>query len=106
VGLISGPNTLFYFGLILLVAIGGKFCGAFFASRLSGMSWREAGSIGVLMNTRGLVELVALNIGLDIGVISPLVFTLLVLMAIITTLMTTPLLDWIYPPKLRETRSS
>lgn len=102
VGLISGPDTLFYFGLIMLVAIGGKFCGAFFASRLSGMSWREAGSIGVLMNTRGLVELVALNIGLDIGVISPLVFTLLVLMAIITTLMTTPLLDWIYPPQLRE----
>jgi len=104
VGLISGPDTLFFFGLILLVAIGGKFCGAFFASRVSGMSWREAASIGVLMNTRGLVELVALNIGLDIGVISPLVFTLLVLMAIITTLMTTPLLDWIYPPQLRETQ--
>jgi len=101
VGLISGP-ALFYFGLILLVAIVGKFCGAFLASRLSGMSWREAGSIGVLMNTRGMVELVALNIGLDIGVISPLVFTLLVLMAIITTLMTTPVLDWIYPRGLRE----
>jgi len=95
--LISGPVTLIYFGLILLVAIGGKFCGAFFASRLSGMSWREADSIGVLMNTRGMVELVALNIGMDIGVISHLVFTLLVLMAIITTCMTTPLLDLVYP---------
>jgi len=94
-GLISGSDTLFYFGLILLVAIVGKFCGAFFASRLSGMSWREAGSIGVLMNTRGMVELVALNLGLDIGVISPLVFTLMVLMAIITTFMTTPVLELI-----------
>jgi Kef-type K+ transport system membrane component KefB len=54
------------------------------------MSWREAGAIGVLMDTRGMVEIVALNIGLDIGVISPLGFTLLVLMAIITTMMTTP----------------
>ena len=61
------------------------------------MSWREADSIGVLMNTRGMVELVALNIGMDIGVISHLVFTLLVLMAIITTCMTTPLLDLVYP---------
>ena len=104
VGLISGP-ALFYFGLILLVAVVGKFCGAFFASRLTGMSWRESGSIGVLMNTRGMVELVALNIGLDIGVISRLVFTLLVLMAIITTLMTTPILDWIYPHKLRVIQS-
>lgn len=97
VGLISGP-TLVYFGLILLVAVTGKFCGAFFASKLSGMSWREAGAIGILMNTRGMVELVALNIGLDIGVISRLVFTLLVLMAIITTLMTTPILELLYHP--------
>jgi len=102
VGLISGSNTLFFFGLILMVAIVGKFCGAFFGSRVSGMSWREAGSIGVLMNTRGMVELVALNLGLDIGVISPLVFTLLVLMALITTFMTTPVLEWIYPPRDRR----
>jgi len=101
VGLISGPDSLLYFGLILLIAIGGKFGGASLASRLSGMSWRESGSIGVLMNTRGLVELVALNIGLDIGVISPLVFTLMVFMALITTFMTTPFLEWIYPPRTR-----
>ena len=105
VGLISGPDSLFYFGLILLVAIGGKFGGAFLASRVSGMSWREAGSIGVLMNTRGLVELVALNIGLDVGVISPLVFTLMVFMALITSFMTTPVLEWIYPPRMRVENS-
>jgi len=97
VGLISGPTLLLYFGLIMLVAIGGKFCGAFFASRLTGMQWRESGSIGVLMNTRGMVELVALNIGLDIGVISRLVFSMLVLMAVITTCMTIPLLDLLFP---------
>jgi Kef-type K+ transport system membrane component KefB len=105
VGLISGPDTLIYFGLIMLVAIGGKFFGAFLASRLSGMSWREAGAIGVLMNTRGMVELVALNIGLDIGVISPLVFTLLVFMAVITTIMTTPILEWVYPVGMRGDRT-
>jgi len=97
VGLITAPETLFFFGLILVVAISGKFCGACFASKITGMTWREASAVGVLMNTRGMVELVALNIGLDIGVISPLMFTLLVLMAILTTVMTTPLLELVHP---------
>jgi Kef-type K+ transport system membrane component KefB len=52
------------------------------------------------MNTRGLMELIALNIGLDIGVISPTVFTIMVLMALVTTFMTSPLLEWVYPSKL------
>jgi Kef-type K+ transport system membrane component KefB len=61
------------------------------------MTWREAGAIGILMNTRGLMELVVLNIGFDIGVISPALFTMMVLMALVTTFLTTPVLEWIYP---------
>jgi Kef-type K+ transport system membrane component KefB len=91
-----------YLGLVLLVAIFGKLGGSMVASRLTGLSWREAGTLGVLMNTRGLVELVALNIGLDIGVISPTLFTLMVLMALITTFMTSPALHWVYPARLRQ----
>jgi K+:H+ antiporter len=66
-------------------------------TRLNGMSWRESAAVGVLMNTRGLVELVILNIGLDLGILSPPLFSIMVLMALVTTLMTTPLLAWIYP---------
>jgi Kef-type K+ transport system membrane component KefB len=57
------------------------------------MGWRDAASVGLLMNTRGLVELVILNVGLDLGVISPTLFSMMVLMALVTTFMTTPLLD-------------
>jgi len=78
------------------VAIIGKFGGSTLAARATGLPWREAGALGVLMNTRGLMELVLLNIGLDIGVISPALFTMLVIMALVTTLMTAPILEWIY----------
>jgi Kef-type K+ transport system membrane component KefB len=67
------------------------------AARATGLSWREAGALGVLMNTRGLVELILLNVGLEIGVITPSVFTMMVVMALVTTVITTPLLQWIYP---------
>ena len=97
IGLLSGADMWFYCGIIIAVAIAGKFGGATFSARLSGMSWREAGAIGLLMNTRGLMELVVLNIGLDIGVISPALFTMMVLMALVTTFMTTPLLKLMYP---------
>ncbi len=62
------------------------------ASRLSGLSWRDSAALGILMNTRGLVELIVLNIGLDLRVISPSLFTMLVTMALVTTFMTTPVL--------------
>jgi len=101
-GLMTGPEALFYFGLILIFAVVGKFGGAFFASKLSGMPWREAASVGVIMNTRGMIELVALNIGLDIGVISPLLFTAMVSMSIITTFMTSPIVEILYPRSLYE----
>ena len=96
-GLLSEPASWFYCGLIILVAIAGKFGGSILSTRLSGMSWRESSAIGTLMNTRGLMELVVLNIGLDVGAISHRVFTMMVFMALVTTFMAAPLLDWIYP---------
>src|SRR5580704_11313281 len=78
--------------LIIAVASLGKFGGSFLAARWTGSDWREAASLGVLMNTRGLMELIVLNIGLDLGVLSPVLFTMFVIMAIITTLVTTPIL--------------
>jgi len=100
VGLVQGGEMWFYCALIFAVAILGKFGGATLAARANGSPWREATALGVLLNTRGLVELVVLNIGLDIGVLSPALFAMLILMALLTTFITTPLLDWIY---LRET---
>jgi len=91
--LVSGAEMWFYCALIIVVAIAGKLGGSMLSSRISGMSWREAGSLGILMNTRGLMELVILNIGFDIGIISPALFSMMVLMAIFTTFITTPLLD-------------
>lgn len=86
--------------LVLLVAVAGKFGGSAVAARMTGLGWREAGALGILMNTRGLMELVILSIGLDLGVISPAIFVMMVLMAIATTFMTTPVLEWIYPSRL------
>jgi nucleotide-binding universal stress UspA family protein len=86
--------------LVLLVAIVGKYVGTYVAARVSGISSREASALGWLMNTRGLTELIVLNIGLELGVISPLLFTMLVIMALVTTFMTSPLLEWTYPKKL------
>jgi Kef-type K+ transport system membrane component KefB len=82
------------------VAVGGKWGGSALAAGLTGMSWREAGAVGVLMNTRGLMELVILNVGLDIGVISPALFAMMVIMALATTFMTSPLLAWVYPSRI------
>lgn len=101
IGLLRGADMWFYCGIIIVVAIAGKFGGATLSARLSGLRWREAGAIGILMNTRGLMELVILNIGLDIGVISPALFAMMVVMALVTTFMTTPLLDLIYPAQSR-----
>ena len=85
---------------IILVAVAGKLAGSMIAARAAGVLWRDAAGIGILMNTRGLMELVILNLGLDIGVISRVLFSMMVLMALATTFMTTPLLEWIYPLEL------
>jgi Kef-type K+ transport system membrane component KefB len=96
-GLMREPEQwLIAAGLIVLATVG-KFGGSAVAARLSGLRWREASAIGILMNTRGLMELVVLNIGMDLGVISPAIFTMLVIMAVVTTVATTPLLRWVYP---------
>jgi Kef-type K+ transport system membrane component KefB len=87
------------------VAIAGKFGGSMLAARMAGIPMRDAASLGILMNTRGLMELVVLNIGLDIGIISPTVFTIMVLMALTTTFMTSPLLELVYPTRLALVRS-
>jgi Kef-type K+ transport system membrane component KefB len=79
------------------VATVGKLGGTMIAARLTGLGMRESAGLGVLMNTRGLMELVVLNIGLDLGVISPTLFTMMVVMAIVTTLATSPALHWILP---------
>ncbi len=78
---------------IVAVASSGKFGGTFVAARLTGLTARDAAGLGVLMNTRGLMELVVLNLGLDLGLISPVLFAMLVLMAVVTTLATTPILQ-------------
>lgn len=98
IGLLSGEMWLFL-GLALLAAILGKFGGSFFAAHFTGLPWKEAGAIGILMNTRGLVELVILIIGLRLGVISQALFTILVIVALVTTFMTTPILEWFYPAR-------
>lgn len=100
VGVVQGSSLWGYALLVLLVAVAGKFGGSMAAARMAGVPWREAVSVGILMNTRGLMELVILNIGLDIGVITPVVFSVMVLMAVATTLMTAPLLHWIYSRRL------
>jgi Kef-type K+ transport system membrane component KefB len=97
IGLLNHPTLWWYTGLIILVACVGKFGGSAVAARACGMNWREASSIGILMNTRGLMELVILNIGRDLGVISNVVFAMMVIMALVTTALTTPLLHWFYP---------
>jgi Kef-type K+ transport system membrane component KefB len=83
---------------VVLVATAGKFGGAALAGRLSGMTWRFAAQLGALMNTRGLMELIVLAVGLDAGIISPAVYTMMVIMAIVTTAMTAPLVDALRRP--------
>ena len=95
IGLLNDSTTWLVCGLIILVAVAGKFGGSLFAAKFTGQSWADSFAIGALMNTRGLMELIVLNIGYDLGVLSPSVFTMMVLMALVTTFMTCPALSWI-----------
>jgi len=95
IGLLQTPADWAMCALIIAVATAGKWGGTAVAARAFGMRWRDAGALGILMNTRGLVELIVLNIGLDLGVITPRLFTMLVVMAIVTTMMTAPILTGI-----------
>ena len=95
IGLINDPYLWKVTGFIILVAVVGKFLGSAFAAKFVGQNWRDSLTIGALMNTRGLMELVVLNIGLDLKVLTPEVFTMMVIMALVTTSMTGPALDLI-----------
>ena len=92
IGLINSPVLWGVCLLLITVAVAGKLGGCAVAARLVGESWKDSFTIGTLMNTRGLMELVALNIGYEMGVLPPSIFVILVIMALVTTFMTTPLL--------------
>ncbi|WP_276381107.1 cation:proton antiporter [Flavobacterium sp. H4147] len=95
IGLLNEPYLWKIAGLIFLVAVAGKFLSSTLAAKFVGQSWKDSLSIGALMNTRGLTELVALNIGYDLGVLTPELFSMMVIMALATTFMTGPTLDLI-----------
>ncbi|QCR22564.1 cation:proton antiporter [Pontibacter sp. SGAir0037] len=95
IGLLNSSELWLTCGLIILVATTGKLAGSALAARFMGQSWRESLIIGSLMNTRGLMELVVLNIGYDLGVLSPEIFAMMVIMALVTTFLTGPALDLI-----------
>lgn len=95
IGLVNTPYLWGICGVIILIAILGKFGGTAFSARIVGESWRDSLSMGVLMNTRGLMELIVLNIGYEMGILPPALFVMLVIMTIVTTFMTTPIMTFI-----------
>lgn len=109
IGLLNSPTLWFICAVLIFVAITGKFGGGTVAARIAGESWKNSLSLGILMNTRGLMELVVLNIGLEMGILPPVIFAMLVLMALTTTFMTTPMLsiiEKIFPEKQRQEQLS
>lgn len=103
IGLLNEPGLWLVCVVIIITAVAGKFGGTALAARMVGQSWKDSLSLGALMNTRGLMELIVLNIGYDLGVLTPEIFAMLVLMALITTFMTGPALDLInyaFPEKV------
>lgn len=95
IGLLNDPSLWKVTGWIILVAVVGKFLGSAIAAKFVGQNWKDSLTIGALMNTRGLMELVVLNIGYDLGVLTPEIFAMMVIMALVTTFMTGPALDLI-----------
>ncbi len=105
IGLLNDPYLWKITGLIILVAVVGKFIGSALTARFVGQNWKDSLSIGALMNTRGLMELIVLNIGYDLGVLTPEIFAMAVIMALVTTFMTGPALnfiDWVFRSKTNE----
>src|SRR6185436_18761936 len=101
-GLLGNPAVLLFALACVAVAVAGKFGACWAAARLRGEPNGVALRVGTLMNARGLMQLIALNVGLEAGIVSPALFTVLVLVALVTTLMTTPALSWI---ERREARA-
>jgi Kef-type K+ transport system membrane component KefB len=106
IGLVNTPYLWLLTGVVLLAAIVGKAGACYGAARLNGESHREAMALGTLMNTRGMMELIILNIGLQRGIIEPALFAIMVMMAIVTTLMTTPIFARIYGGKAAQTEGA
>jgi len=104
IGLLNNAQDWLICLIIIGVATAGKLGGSALGARLTGMKWRESLQLGALMNTRGLMELIALNIGYDMGILSQRIFTMLVIMALVTTVMTAPLVTFF--GKRRTIRSS
>jgi len=102
--LIVGVRSWLLCAAIIAVAIAGKLGGASLAARFTGMTWRDSLALGALMNTRGLMELIVLNVGYDLGILSPALFSMMVLMALATTIATTPLVDLLVPGLVRYNR--
>jgi Kef-type K+ transport system membrane component KefB/nucleotide-binding universal stress UspA family protein len=100
VRLIDSGAMWFYVGVLAVVASAGKIGGGTLAARTAGMSWREASAVGILMNTRGLIELVVVTTGLELRLITPTVYAMLVVMTLVTTAVTTPILNVVYPRRL------
>jgi Kef-type K+ transport system membrane component KefB len=97
VGLLDDAQSWLICALVLLVAVLGKFGGAALAARFTGLNWRTSCTLGALMNTRGLMELIVLNIGYDLGILGPKIFTMMVIMAVTTTMMAGPILRLMKP---------
>jgi len=109
IGLLNSPELWKVCGLIIVVAVVGKFIGSALAAKFVGQNWRDSLTIGALMNTRGLMELVVLNIGYDLGVLTKEVFAMMVIMALATTFMTGPalnLIDLIFKPRKNSVPSN
>jgi len=102
IGLLNTPHLWIICGIFILVAVSGKFMGGAFSARFLGETWKDSLSLGILMNTRGLMELIVLNIGYEMGILPPAIFVMLVIMALVTTFMTTPalsIINRIFPEK-------
>ena len=93
IGLLNDARSWLICGLIILVATAGKLGGSMLAARLTGTAWADAFALGALMNSRGLMELIALNVGYELGILTPRIFAMMVLMALVTTFTTGPLLS-------------
>ena len=97
-GELADPQAWLFVLLVFTTACGGKIVGCTLAARFTKLPWRQSFVIGILMNTKGLMEIIVLNLGLRAGVITPKVFAIFLLMALLTTFMTVPLVSWLYPP--------
>nr|MBP8023670.1 cation:proton antiporter [Paludibacter sp.] len=106
IGLLNTPYLWWIAFIFIVVAVVGKFIGSAFSAKVLGETWKDSLSIGILMNTRGLMELIVLNIGYEMGILPPPIFVMLVIMALVTTFMTTPILsliNFLFPEKrIRE----